>query len=144
MNKALRRRAQGVVGDLGPGIHPVLAQVYANRGIVSRDSLSLKLSRLLPPAQLLNLDRAAALLADCLQQGRSILFVGDFDADGATSTALGVSMLREMGAASVDYLVPNRFEYGYGLTPEIVELAAERSPHLIITVDKWHFQPRRC
>jgi single-stranded-DNA-specific exonuclease len=97
--------------------------------------LDLGLSRLLPPAQLLNADRAAVLLADAIAAGGRLLIIGDFDADGATSTALAVAALRQFGAAHVDYLVPNRFEYGYGLTPEIVALAATRSPDVIITVD---------
>jgi single-stranded-DNA-specific exonuclease len=84
---------------------------------------------------LLNADRAASLLADALARDSRMVVIGDFDADGATSTTLVVSALRAFGAGQVDYLVPNRFEYGYGLTPEIVELAAAAKPDLIITVD---------
>jgi single-stranded-DNA-specific exonuclease len=116
-------------------LHPLLARVYSSRGIRSSQELDLGLARLLPPAGLLNADRAAALLADAIAADRKLLIVGDFDADGATSTALAVSVLRQFGATRVDYLVPNRFEYGYGLTPEIVALAAGREPDLIITVD---------
>ncbi len=117
------------------GIHPLLARVYANRGVHSPEQLDLGLVHLLPPSQLLHADRAAALLADAIAANKRIIIVGDFDADGATSTALAVTALRAFGAGDVDYLVPNRFEYGYGLTPEIVQLAAGASPDLIITVD---------
>lgn len=136
MPRVIRRRSvPGTRALDGAGLHPLLARVYAARGLQSADELDLSLERLLPPATLLNADRAATLLADALAEQRSILVVGDFDADGATSTALAVSALRAFGAVHVDYLVPNRFEYGYGLTPEIVELAAARSPDIIITVD---------
>jgi len=115
-------------------LHPLLARVYAARG-AGADELDLSLARLLPPARLHNADRAALLLADAIAQHKKLLIIGDFDADGATSTALAVSALRQFGAVNVDYLVPNRFDYGYGLTPEIVALAATRHPDLIITVD---------
>ncbi|GAB5450482.1 MAG: single-stranded-DNA-specific exonuclease RecJ [Halioglobus sp.] len=117
------------------GIHPLLARIYANRGVHSPEQLDLGLAHLLPPSQLLHADQAAALLADAIAANKRIIIVGDFDADGATSTALAVAALRAFGAGDVDYLVPNRFEYGYGLTPEIVQLAAGASPDLIITVD---------
>jgi single-stranded-DNA-specific exonuclease len=115
-------------------LHPLLARVYAARG-AGADELDLSLARLLPPARLHNADRAALLLADAIAQHKKLLIIGDFDADGATSTALAVSALKQFGAVNVDYLVPNRFDYGYGLTPEIVALAATRHPDLIITVD---------
>jgi len=121
--------------EFASGLEPVLAQVYANRGMGAESDLNLKLDQLLPPGDLRGLAAAAALLADCIEQGNSIVIVGDFDADGATSAALGMTVLQQMGAVDVSYLVPNRFEYGYGLTPEIVELALQRKPHLIITVD---------
>jgi len=111
----------------------VLARAYAARGIRNPDELDLSLGRLLPPDELLGADRAAARLAAALEAGERILFVGDFDADGATSCALGVRALRAFGAAQVDFLVPNRFEYGYGLSPEIVALAWERRPDLLRT-----------
>jgi len=116
-------------------IHPKLAQIYHARGISSPAELDLQLAQLLPPSQLLNAERAATFLADALATDQNILIVGDFDADGATSTALGVSALRAFGAGRVGYLVPNRFEYGYGLTPEIVLMAKRKSPDIIITVD---------
>ena len=131
-----RRRPADDAGLETAGLHPLLARVYRGRGVHSPEELDLGLGRLLPPQQLHNAGRAAQLLADALADQHSILIVGDFDADGATSTALAVSLLREFGAAQVDYLVPNRFEYGYGLTPEIVQLAVSRGkPDLIITVD---------
>ena len=136
MRKLIRRRpAEPAAALSGEALHPLLARVYTARGVHTPAGLDLGLSRLLPPAQLLNADRAAILLADAIAAGGALLVIGDFDADGATSTALAVSVLRQFGATRVDYLVPNRFEYGYGLTPEIVELAATRAPDVIITVD---------
>ena len=135
MQKLIRRRqthSQETPRD--DKLHPLLARVYAARG-AGVDELDLSLARLLPPARLHNADRAALLLADAIAQHKKLLIIGDFDADGATSTALAVSALRQFGAVNVDYLVPNRFDYGYGLTPEIVALAATRHPDLIITVD---------
>jgi single-stranded-DNA-specific exonuclease len=136
VQKLIRRRQVDNSAQLaGATIHPLLARVYRGRGVTSGAELELDLSRLLPPAALLNADRAAALLADAIEADASLLVVGDFDADGATSSALALACLRQLGAGKVDYLVPNRFEYGYGLTPEIVALAATRAPDLIITVD---------
>ncbi len=136
MRKLIRRRtAEPATALSGESLHPLLARVYTTRGVHSPAGLDLALSRLLPPTQLLNADRAAVLLADAIAAGGALLVIGDFDADGATSTALAVAVLRQFGATRVDYLVPNRFEYGYGLTPEIVELAATRAPDVIITVD---------
>lgn len=117
------------------GIPPVLARIYAARGIATGNQLDYVLPALLPVGQLLNSEAMADILADAIAARRRILIVADYDADGATACAVGVRGLRALGA-EVDYLVPNRFEYGYGLTPEIVRLAAERrSPHLIVTVD---------
>lgn len=113
----------------------LLARLYATRGVQSVDAVSCELKQLLPYHSLKNITQAADVLADAITQRQHILIVGDFDADGATSTALAVRVLREFGAAKVSYLVPNRFEYGYGLTPEIVEVAAKQSPNLIMTVD---------
>ncbi|MDR2213026.1 MAG: DHH family phosphoesterase, partial [Pseudomonadales bacterium] len=116
-------------------LHPVLERIYLARGVNEDAQVRLDLADLLPPEQLLHIDSACALLYEMLQRRAPILIVGDFDADGATSAALGVSGLRAMGFTHVDYLVPNRFEYGYGLSPEIVEVAARRQPALIVTVD---------
>jgi len=115
--------------------HPVLARLYAARTVQHPDELDLSLERLLPPGALKHMDAAVALLAESLRTGQRILIVADFDADGATSCALAVRALRSMGAHDVRYVVPNRFEYGYGLTPEIVAVAAQQQPDLLITVD---------
>jgi single-stranded-DNA-specific exonuclease len=136
VQKLIRRRQVTPTGQFSDTeLHPLLARVYRGRGVDSAGQLDLSLEHLLPPSLLLNADRGASLLADALADDRSIVVIGDFDADGATSTALVVSALRAFGAQHVDYLVPNRFEYGYGLTPEIVALAARARPELIITVD---------
>jgi single-stranded-DNA-specific exonuclease len=115
------------------GVDPLLARVYAARGVSSADQLDYGLAGLAPVGSLDNIDAAVELLLTH-REGR-IVVVGDFDVDGATSSALMLRVLREFGFADVDYLVPNRFEFGYGLSPEIVRVAAERSPDLIVTVD---------
>ncbi|MEL7043721.1 MAG: single-stranded-DNA-specific exonuclease RecJ [Pseudomonadota bacterium] len=134
MTKVLRRRSIPEAPGLA-SLPPLLARVYAARGLRSSEELDLRPAGLLPPSNMKNIDAAAERLMVALERGERLLIVGDFDADGATSAALGVDVLRRFGAASIDYLVPNRFEYGYGLTPEIVALARERAPQLIITVD---------
>ena len=116
-------------------LSPLLQRVYANRGITSAEELNLGLSGLLPPSALKGAADAAGLLADAIEGEARVVVVGDFDADGATSSALAVGVLRQMGLRDISYLVPNRFEFGYGLSPEIVSLAAEREPDLIVTVD---------
>lgn len=120
--------------DLG-ALPPLLTRLYAARGVQSAAELDKGLARLIPYQQLKGMDAAVDLLVLGLQQGQRMLIVGDFDADGATASTVGVLGLRMLGAAHVDYLVPNRFEYGYGLTPEIVAVALERAPQLLITVD---------
>ena len=129
----IRRRPPGPALDFAPELHPVLRRVYAARGIAQADDLDLSLDRLLPVRALDHVERAAELLA-AHRSGR-VLIVGDFDADGATGSALFVRALRALKFAHVDFLVPNRFLFGYGLTPGIVALAAERAPSLIVTVD---------
>jgi single-stranded-DNA-specific exonuclease len=129
----IRRRAPNA-GHFAAPLHPVLRRVYAARGIENASDLDLSLDRLLPVGSLEGLDAATRLLAAHRAAGR-VLVIGDFDADGATSTALVVRALRGMNFAHVDFLVPNRFRFGYGLTPEIVALAASRTPSLIVTVD---------
>jgi single-stranded-DNA-specific exonuclease len=116
------------------GITPLLAKLYAARGVMSAKELDVALSNLIPPEQLTNASTMAKLLADAIDSKKSILIVGDYDADGATATAVAMKGLKTFGA-NVDFLVPNRFEYGYGLTPEIVQLAAQAKPDMIITVD---------
>ena len=120
--------------DLGD-LPPLLTRLYAARGVRSAVELDKGLARLIPYQQLKGIDAAVSLLVTALQQRQRILIVGDFDADGATASAVGVLGLRMLGAAHVDYLVPNRFEYGYGLTPEIVAVALQREPQLLLTVD---------
>lgn len=112
---------------------PVLARVYAARGIAVAADLDHSLSKLAPVSSLNGITDAVELLLGF--RDRHVTVIGDFDADGATSTALVIRCLRNFGFAKVDYLVPNRFEFGYGLTPEIVRVAAGRSPDLLITVD---------
>ena len=131
----LRRRPKAVPAALAGHCHETLARVYAARGIRSPEELDYGLVHLLPYERLSGIDTAAALLAEALERRRRILVVGDFDADGATGCAVALCGLGLLGAEQVDYLVPNRFEYGYGLTPEIVEVAAARAPDLLITVD---------
>ena len=113
----------------------LLTRLYAARGVQSQAELDKSLARLIPYQQLKGIDAAVDLLVVALEQRQRILIVGDFDADGATASTVGMLGLRLLGAVHVDYLVPNRFEYGYGLTPEIVEVALTRTPQLLITVD---------
>jgi single-stranded-DNA-specific exonuclease len=128
-----RRELPAQAPDLGAGLHPVLQRVYLARGIRSGAELQCNLEQLAPVGSLAGTEAAAELLLR--HRGGRVLIVGDFDADGATSTALMVRALRAWGFGAVDFLVPNRFEYGYGLTPEIVAVAAGRAPSLIVTVD---------
>ncbi len=118
-----------------PGLHPVLARAYAARRISSPRELEYALENLIPFAQLKSARGAAELISDMVHKERRILVIADFDADGATSCALAVRALRMMGARHVAYRVPNRFDYGYGLTPEIVAAVQDEEPDLIITVD---------
>ena len=132
----IRRREADISSKLQAAALPeALKRVYANRGIIDPAALSLTLDQLHPPQQLKGIAEAAELLADAIEGDGRVLIIGDFDADGATSSAMAVSVLRQMGLREVAYLVPNRFEFGYGLTPEIVELAAAQMPDLIVTVD---------
>jgi single-stranded-DNA-specific exonuclease len=130
----IRRRPAGAPGALGANLHPLLRRVYAARGVSCEEDLDLSLDRLLPISSLAGVEAAAHLLAQHQAAGR-VLVIGDFDADGATGSALLVRALRALGFAHVDFLVPNRFRFGYGLTPEIVALATARRPSLILTVD---------
>ena len=123
-----------VLPDLGD-LPPLLTRIYAARGVADAAELEKGLARLLPAHLLKGMDAAVQLLSQALERRQRILIVGDFDADGATASCVGVLGLRMLGAAHVDYLVPNRFDYGYGLTPEIVAVALERQPDLLVTVD---------
>ena len=117
------------------GLHPVLARLYAARGVADSGELATELSSLIAPTALLHIEQAAIFLADAIAQKKKMVIVADYDCDGATACAVGLRGLRMLGAV-VDFIVPNRFEYGYGLTPEIVALTArEKSPDIIVTVD---------
>ena len=117
------------------GLHPVMARLMVARGLNSPDQWASEISGLIPPNQLSHVEQAAIFLADAIEAKKNLTVVADYDCDGATACAVALRGLRAMGAR-VDYIVPNRFEYGYGLTPEIVELTArEKSPDIIITVD---------
>jgi len=131
----LQRRATDTGLALPDSLHPLLRRVYQQRKLATAEELDLTLSKLIPPDSMLGMQAAVDLLLQALQQQSRVLIVSDFDADGATSCALAIAALKQFGYQHVDYIVPNRFEYGYGLTPEIVELAATKSPDLIITVD---------
>lgn len=117
------------------GLHPVLARLFAARGLTDARELSSDFNALIAPNNLLHIDEAARFLADAIDAHKKLVIVADYDCDGATACAVALRGLRMLGA-KVDFIVPNRFEYGYGLTPEIVELTArEKSPDVIITVD---------
>jgi single-stranded-DNA-specific exonuclease len=134
MKLRLVRRSRALLpGALAQQMHPVLGRIYAARGVCSAAELDHSLERLLPLGTLEGIGAAVDLLL--AHRARRVLVIGDFDADGATSSALMVRALRGMGFTDVGFLVPNRFEFGYGLTPEIVALAAQRAPTLIVTVD---------
>lgn len=120
------------------GVHPLLARLYAARGIADRDELDYGLAALLPPERLTNATEAAALLADAIEAQAKIIIVADYDCDGATACAVGIRALRALAGTDgvdVDYLVPSRFTDGYGLTPALVDVAAERGCELLVTVD---------
>lgn len=134
MNIFRRDVPDTVAGLRAAGLSEVLARIYASRGVRSAAELDCGFSGLPPWDTMKGIDSAAARLTDAIVRGERMLIVADYDADGATACAVGVRALTAMGG-TIDFLVPNRFEFGYGLTPEIVALAAERQPALIITVD---------
>lgn len=133
--RIVQRESSTAAVDFPAAMPAVLRRVYAARAVTSAQELDYSLHNLLPPDLLGGLSAAAELLQHAIREQQRILIVGDFDADGATSCALCMRGLRAMGAADVRYLVPNRFEFGYGLTPEIVAVALQQSPALIMTVD---------
>ncbi len=135
MRVTFTRREASLHVELPGSMHPVLQRIYASRDIRSAEELDYSLKGLLPCYALSGMDQAVALVAGAIMNNKRILIVGDFDADGATSCAVAMRGLTAMGATQVQYLVPNRFEYGYGLSPEIVEAALPMRPELIITVD---------
>ncbi|HIH7429248.1 TPA: single-stranded-DNA-specific exonuclease RecJ [Yersinia enterocolitica] len=131
----LRRREAVDDSHLPAQLHPLLRRLYAIRGVKSAEELERGVKGLLAWQQLDGIEASVTLLQQALADRRRIVIVGDFDADGATSTALAVLALRSMGGSNIDYLVPNRFEDGYGLSPEVVEQVAARGAELIVTVD---------
>ncbi|MBU9845408.1 single-stranded-DNA-specific exonuclease RecJ [Rahnella ecdela] len=131
----LRRREAATGVELPADLSPLLRRLYLSRGVKESQELERSVRGMLPYQQLDGIDTAVALLQKALAERLRIIIVGDFDADGATSTALTLLSLRSMGCGNLDYLVPNRFEDGYGLSPEVVEQAASRGAELILTVD---------
>ncbi len=133
--RIIRREPRADLASTLPlSLHPVLRRVYAARPMSDALELDLGLERLLPVSSLGGLEQASDLLIRCFDGRLKVLIIGDFDADGATSTALMMRQLRKL-RFEADFLVPDRFRFGYGLTPEIVRVAAERKPSLIVTVD---------
>ena len=128
-----RRQVSGDVLD--PLLHPVIDRIYRARQVTSPQETDMAARNLLHFKDLKNVDQAAALLMQALEQNQRIVIVGDFDADGATSTALCMLALRAMGAKNLSYLVPNRFDFGYGLSPQIVDVAQEQGADILMTVD---------
>ncbi len=131
----IRQREIPQGGYLDENLSPLLNKIYLARNITSKDELDYGLKYLPSPLAMKGMKTAVSLLAEHLKADLKILIIGDFDADGATSTALMMKGLRTMGAKQVNFLIPDRFKFGYGLTPEIVEVAAQQGPDLIITVD---------
>jgi len=116
-------------------LHPLLKKIYANRGVDKLEQVDYSLDRLIDFSLLKDIDKASAAVADVIENGDKLIIVGDFDADGATSCAVMMRCLKAFGLENVDYLVPNRFDFGYGLSPQIVDVAAGSKPDLIVTVD---------
>lgn len=131
----ISRRPKKDSQHLPDQLHPRLKQIYADRGVEDAAQLNRSAKALLHYDQLQGVDKAVSLLAQAIAANKKIIIVGDFDADGATSTALSMMSLRMMGSTNHDYLVPNRFDFGYGLSPEIVEVAAQQQAEVIMTVD---------
>ena len=132
----IRQRPEGSVSHTLPdSLHPVIRRILLARDVTDEKSLDLKLGRLQPPTALSGIRKAADIIADAVVAGQSILIVGDFDADGATGTALAVRALHMMSASHVDFRVPNRFEFGYGLSVALVETLADHPPDVLVTVD---------
>lgn len=131
----LRRREADETSDLPADLPPLLRRLYASRGVRSAQELERSVKGMLPWQQLSGVEKAVEILYNAFREGTRIIVVGDFDADGATSTALSILAMRALGCSNIDYLVPNRFEDGYGLSPEVVDQAHARGAQLIVTVD---------
>ena len=135
MLTTIKRRPDVNTTEHFQDLPPILQRVYTNRGVSHEEEINHSLAKALPPGKLLHVEAGVKLIYRSMSANDRILIVGDFDADGATSTALFIRALLSFGYENVSYLVPNRFEFGYGLTPEIVEVASQYDPALIITVD---------
>ena len=135
MHKEIIRRTQVNDDHLPQTLHPIIRQVYARRGVTSDKQLELTATHLCAVDSLKGLPEACALLYLALKEQKNITIIGDFDADGATSTALMMEALKMLGSKNHHFLVPNRFKYGYGLTPEIVDIAASQGAQVLVTVD---------
>ena len=135
MSILIHRRASNSNIHFSDSVHPLLQKIYRQRSICAPEDLLLGLQNLITPEKFKGMEEAVSLLSRALKQQQRILIVADFDADGATSCVLAINALKQFGLKSIEYIVPNRFEYGYGLTPEIVEVGKSLSPDLIITVD---------
>ncbi|ELH5764637.1 single-stranded-DNA-specific exonuclease RecJ [Salmonella enterica] len=133
--RQLRRREADETAELPADLPPLLRRLYASRGVRSAHELERSVKGMLPWQQLSGIDNAVEILYNAFREGTRIIVVGDFDADGATSTALSVLGMRALGCDNISYLVPNRFEDGYGLSPEVVDQAKARGAQLIVTVD---------
>ncbi|MDL4620046.1 single-stranded-DNA-specific exonuclease RecJ [Citrobacter amalonaticus] len=131
----LRRREVDESAELPADLSPLLRRLYASRGVRSAQDLERSVKGMLPWQQLSGVEKAVEILYNAFREGTRIIVVGDFDADGATSTALSVLGMRSLGCDNISYLVPNRFEDGYGLSPEVVDQAHARGAQLIVTVD---------
>ena len=150
MKKLIKRREIPIGNSVSN--HPLLDRLYRARHIQNTEELDRTLKSMLNPNQLYGIEQAVNLLVEAYQQQQKIVIVGDFDADGATSTALSVLALRQLGFAYVDYLVPNRFEQGYGLSIPVAEMAIEKGVQLLMTVDNGvssfegvaFFERKRC
>ncbi|EEL7525769.1 single-stranded-DNA-specific exonuclease RecJ [Salmonella enterica] len=133
--RQLRRREADETAEFPADLPPLLRRLYASRGVRSARELERSVKGMLPWQQLSGIDNAVEILYNAFREGTRIIVVGDFDADGATSTALSVLGMRALGCDNISYLVPNRFEDGYGLSPEVVDQAKARGAQLIVTVD---------
>jgi single-stranded-DNA-specific exonuclease len=135
-SRQIRERSRGGAGEKFPAdLHPVLRRILLSRGITRAEDLVLDMPSLLPPGQLSGISNAAEKISTAVMQNQRILIVGDFDADGATGTAVALLSLQAMGCTSLDFRVPNRFEFGYGLSAALVDTLADDPPDLLITVD---------
>ena len=135
-NKTIVRREPGEeLPTFDGNLHPLLQRIYKNRKIFRQEELDLSLSNLLPPDSLKGIETACRLLHRVMKSNGKILVIGDYDTDGATAATVAILGLRALGTEQVDYLVPNRFDFGYGLSPEIADVALSQPPDLVITVD---------